>query len=219
MCKLKKRHLDERFVDALLMTLGMIVAVLSLYISAELRNDYVVETYVEEIQQEQIEYKAKSPVVIQEMVIPRREKAETMYTLFTEEEILMLEAVVQREAGCFTKQYKRLTAEAIYNRLVSNNFPDDVSELLLSKKQFTGFKRYWESGDYIEDIDEETREVVKEVFSRHTTSHEATYYYNPEYSSAEAIEWFENSGDLEYLFSYDEIGYTTRFFKEKEKDR
>lgn len=211
--------LDESFVGALIMIIGMMVATFLLYIVAEVRADYEIETYTAEISQEQVEFKAKSPAVIKEVVIPRREKAETMYTLFTDEEILMLEAVVQHEAGCFTKKYKSLTAEAIYNRLVSDNFPDSVSELLFSKKQFTGFARYWESGDYLEEIDDETREVVKEVFSQHRTSHEATYYYNPEHSLPESIEWFENSGDLEYLFSYEEIGYTTKFFKENEKDR
>lgn len=216
---MKRRTLDKNFVCALCMTITMMLVTCILYVNAEIRDANEFQMQATEIQEERINFKARNPAVVRKMVIPRREKAETMYSLFTNEEIRMLEAVVQREAGCFSKKYKSLTAEAIYNRLVSDNFPDGVSELLLAEDQFTGFERYWNSGKYAEDIDDETREVVKEVFSQHRTSHEAVYYYNPKYSSDEAIDWFENSGDLEYLFSYEEIGYTTRFFKENEKDR
>ena len=134
----------------------------------------------------------------------------TLYTSLTKEEIELIELTVQHEVGNFSKDYKKLIAAIIRNRLESDSFPNTVSEVILAKGQFS-------NGDYAEvNVDIETQEAVEEVFSMEESPHLATYYYNPELSSYSSIYWFEYSGDIEYLFSYSEedwgIIYTTRFF-------
>ena len=66
--------------------------------------------------------------------------------------------------------------------------------------------------------DEDTVEVVREVFVSEDPSHDGVFYYNPELSEYSSVLWFEYSGDLEFVFEYTEISwgiaYTTRFFKE-----
>ena len=134
----------------------------------------------------------------------------TLYTSLTKEEIELIELTVQHEVGNFSKDYKKLIAAIIRNRLESDSFPNTISEVILAKGQFS-------NDDYVGvNVDIETQEAVEEVFSMEESPHLATYYYNPELSSYSSIYWFEYSGDIEYLFSYSEedwgIVYTTRFF-------
>lgn len=138
------------------------------------------------------------------------------YNSLTAEEINMIEVTVQHEVGDFSAEYKKLIAEIIYNRIKSEEFPNTVEEVLFRQNQFTGINN-WYSPDY--PVDDVTKQVVKEVFSQEETSHNAVYYYNPDYSTQESIEWFEYSGDVEYLFSHTEISwgiaYESRFFGRK----
>ena len=149
----------------------------------------------------------------QNIVYLQEEVAEemcTLYTSLTQEEIELIELTVQHEVGNFSKDYKKLIAAIIRNRLESDSFPNTISEVILAEGQFS-------NGDYVGvNVDIETQEAVEEVFSMEESPHSATYYYNPELSSYSSIYWFEYSGDIEYLFSYSEedwgIVYTTRFF-------
>ena len=140
--------------------------------------------------------------------------SETTYDKFTNDEIHLIEVTVQHEVGNFSENYQTLVAELIYNRLMSEQFPNTVEEVLYQEGQFCGIED-WYSSDIV--VDDTTKDVVKSVFNKETTSHNALYYYNPELSADYAIEWFEYNGDVDYLFEYTEenwgIEYTTRFFK------
>ena len=142
--------------------------------------------------------------------VEQEEEIYTLYASLTKEEIELIELTVQHEVGNFSKDYKKLIAAIIRNRLESDSFPNTISEVILAEGQFS-------NGDYVGvNVDIETQEAVEEVFSMEESPHLATYYYNPELSSYSSIYWFEYSGDIEYLFSYSEedwgIVYTTRFF-------
>ena len=121
----------------------------------------------------------------------------TLYDTLSENEIAMIEITIQHEVGNFSKEYKTYVAELIRNRLISEDFPNTVTEVLFQKSQFQGISNWLYSGI---TPDEETKEVVKEVFSAEGTSHSATYYYNPELSEYDSLVWFEYSGDVEYIF-------------------
>lgn len=154
-------------------------------------------------------FSSQNIVYLQEEVEQEKEIC-TLYTSLTKEEIELIELTVQHEVGNFSKDYKKLIAAIIRNRLESDSFPNTISEVILAEGQFS-------NGDYVGvNVDIETQEAVEEVFSMEESPHLATYYYNPELSSYSSIYWFEYSGDIEYLFSYSEedwgIIYTTRFF-------
>ena len=156
-------------------------------------------------------FSSQNIVYLQEEVEQeQKEEIYTLYTSLTKEEIELIELTVQHEVGNFSKDYKKLIAAIIRNRLESDSFPNTISEVILAEGQFS-------NGDYAGvNVDIETQEAVEEVFSMEESPHLATYYYNPELSSYSSIYWFEYSGDIEYLFSYSEedwgIVYTTRFF-------
>ena len=163
----------------------------------------------EELYKDNSSFSSQNIVYLQEEVEQEKEIC-TLYTSLTKEEIELIELTVQHEVGNFSKDYKKLIAAIIRNRLESDSFPNTISEIILAKGQFS-------NGDYAGvNVDIETQEAVEEVFSMEESPHLATYYYNPELSSYSSIYWFEYSGDIEYLFSYSEedwgIIYTTRFF-------
>lgn len=137
----------------------------------------------------------------------------TYYDKLTDNEINMIEVTVQHEVGNLSYQYKRLITELIYNRLMSEDYPNDVQEMLFQEEQFTGINN-WYHPEF--PVDDETKRIVKDVLSKETTPHNATAYYNPELSDPNAVEWFESSEYMVYLFSHSEesygITYTTRFF-------
>lgn len=106
-----------------------------------------------------------------------------------------------------------MVATCILNRLLSDDFPNTVFEVILQNNQFADIEEY-----YGLVPTEETKEAVKEVFSSEETMHDAVYFYNPNFSETSSILWFEESGDVEFLFEYSETGYgevtwNTRFFK------
>lgn len=174
-------------------------------------------THIETKTIETTEPKDLPKVVVNVIVLPSPKSVEvvkTTYDELTEDEIHMIEATIQHEVGNFSETYQTLIAELIYNRLQSDEFPDTVKEVLYQENQFCGIENWYNPNT---EINEVTKEIVKSVFSKDTTSHDAVYYYNPELSADYAIEWFEYSGDVIYLFEYTEedwgIKYTTRFFK------
>lgn len=168
---------------------------------------------------EQIEPTVTEPVIIyvysdedeEEEVI--EETSLTLYDQLSEDEIWLLEVAVYHEVGYFSKTYQKMIATCILNRLLSDDFPDTVFEVILQDNQFADIKEY-----YGLEPTEETEEAVREVFSSEETLHNAVYFYNPDYSETSSILWFEESEDVEFLFEYSEIGYgeviwSTRFFK------
>lgn len=178
------------------------------YCSTETETEPVITSYVTE----NIDYiQPKSAMTLETVVVETKEP--TYYDTLTAEEINMIEVTVQHEVGKLSPQYKRLIAELIYNRLLSEHYPNDVKEMLFQKNQFTGINKWYYPSF---PVDDETKEIVKEVFSKATVPHNATAYYNPELSDPEAVEWFETSEYMTYLFSHSEesygVTYTTRFF-------
>ena len=171
---------------------------------------------VEETIEETTEAVESTEEIIDYIAIQKATVEPTMYETLTANEILLLETVVQHEVGAFSKDYKTYVAEIIFNRIVSEDFPNTVYEVLFQDGQFQGIENWSVSGIV---PDEETKQVVKEVFSKEYPSHDCTFYYNPALSEYDSIVWFEYSGDVEYVFSHTEtdwgIEYTTRFFKIK----
>lgn len=147
------------------------------------------------------------------------EQPPTTYDTLTDEEISLIEKTVQHEVGNFSNLYKQYVAEIIYNRLYSDEFPNTVEEVLFQEGQFSNINNWINDSELIPN--EDVIAVVEEVFTNDNPSHDCTYYYNPELSSNSAVQWFEYSGDVKFVFSHTEeswgIEYETRFFKESEK--
>ena len=193
----------------------VVLLIMSIYIIL-LKNTHQIQ-----LQQMQEQLDNQSSTVIYVEIQKEQEQEEysetekntfvSLYDQLTSKEIELIELTVQHEVGSFSKEYRRLVAGIIRNRLESPIFPNTISDVLLAPGQFT-------DGHYEGVIvDEQTKEAVKEVFSAENSIHSATSYYNPALSAPSSIRWFEESGDVTYLFSYAEDNwgttYTTRFFQ------
>lgn len=185
------------------------------YCPTEIETETTIETepVITTYAVENIDYIQPKSAMTLETVVVEIEEEPTYYDTLTAEEINMIEVTVQHEVGKLSPQYKRLIAELIYNRLLSEHYPDDVKEMLFQKNQFTGINKWYYPSF---PVDDETKEIVRDVFSKETVPHNATAYYNPELSDPKAAEWFEASEYMTYLFSHSEesygVTYTTRFF-------
>ena len=106
---------------------------------------------------------------------------------------------------------KEIIATVIYNRVISSGFPDTVEGVIMQPNQF------YNGNYYLYNPDDETKEVVKEVFSRQPQDrlHEATFYYGVEDTGYTTAQWFETNEALEYVFTYGEMTKSARFFKLK----
>ena len=193
----------------------VVLLIMSIYIIL-LKNTHQIQL---QQMQEQLDNQSSTVIYIEiQKEQEQEEHSETeketfvsLYDQLTSKEIELIELTVQHEVGSFSKEYRRLVAGIIRNRLESPIFPNTIFDVLLAPGQFT-------DGHYEGVIvDEQTKEAVKEVFSAEASIHSATAYYNPALSAPSSIKWFEESGDVSYLFSYSEnscgITYTTRFFK------
>ena len=193
----------------------VVLLIMSIYIIL-LKNTHQIQL---QQMQEQLDNQSSTVIYVEIQKEQEQEKhSETenetfvsLYDQLTPKEIELIELTVQHEVGSFSKEYRRLVAGIIRNRLESPIFPNTISEVLLAPGQFT-------DGHYEGVIvDEQTKEAVKEVFSAEVSIHSATAYYNPALSAPSSIRWFEESGDVTYLFSYAEDNwgttYTTRFFQ------
>lgn len=147
-------------------------------------------------------------------IVKKVERKITLYDTLTPQEIHLIEATIKNEVGDLSETYQKLITEIIYNRIVSDKFPNTVEEVLYQKNQFCGIENWYNSNT---EIPNSISEIVKEVFTKENPSHNAVYYYNPALSETESIIWFEYSGDVEFIFEYSEeswgVNYTTRFFK------
>lgn len=193
----------------------VVLLIMSIYIIL-LKNAHQIQL---QQMQEQLDNQSSTVIYVEIQKEQEQEKhSETeketfvsLYDQLTPKEIELIELTVQHEVGSFSKEYRRLIAGIIRNRLESPIFPNTISDVLLAPGQFT-------DGHYEGVIvDEQTKEAVKEVFSAEASIHSATAYYNPALSAPSSIKWFEESGDVTYLFSYAEdnwgVTYTTRFFQ------
>ena len=193
----------------------VVLLIMSIYIIL-LKNTHQIQL---QQMQEQLDNQSSTVIYVEiqkeqeqeEHLETEKETFVSLYDQLTPKEIELIELTVQHEVGNFSKEYRRLVAGIIRNRLESPIFPNTISDVLLAPGQFTD--GYYEGVI----VDEQTKEAVKEVFSAEDSIHSAIAYYNPALSAPSSIKWFEESGDVTYLFSYAEDNwgttYTTRFFQ------
>lgn len=130
--------------------------------------------------------------------------------LITEEDKEVLLRIVEAEATGEDVKGRMLVANVILNRVVSEEFPDSIAEVVFENNgqtyQFAPIKdgRYWRVR-----ITDKTREAVERVLAGEDYSRGALYFAARRMANQKAMRWFDTS--LDYLFSYG----VHEFFTEK----
>lgn len=121
--------------------------------------------------------------------------------LITEEDKEVLLRIVEAEATCEDVKGRMLVANVILNRVLSEDFPDSITEVVFQNNgvtyQFSPIKdgRYWTV-----KISEETKEAVERVLAGEDYSGGALYFAARSMAQKEAMRWFDSS--LQYLFQH-----------------
>lgn len=131
--------------------------------------------------------------------------------LITEEDKEVLLRIVEAEATCEDVKGRMLVANVILNRVVSEHFPDSITEVVFQNNgvtyQFSPIKdgRYWTV-----KVSEKTIEAVERVLAGEDESRGALYFAARSMAEKKAMRWFDTS--LKYLFRHG----VHEFFTEKE---
>lgn len=121
--------------------------------------------------------------------------------LITEEDKEVLLRIVEAEATCEDVKGRMLVASVILNRVLSEDFPDSITEVVFQNNgvtyQFSPIKdgRYW-----MVTVSEETKEAVERVLAGEDYSRGAVYFMARSMAQKQAVRWFDSS--LQYLFQY-----------------
>lgn len=127
----------------------------------------------------------------------------------TYDEYIMICSLVQGETSGAEVSWAELVACVVYNRVISNEFPNTIYGVLSQKNQFDNMERYY-SGISIND---NTYEAVANVFSgnAYNTIYNldgATYYINPDILPYTTYSWFYNNLKMTYdTYYYNNYGY------------
>lgn len=166
---------------------------------------------------EAIEERLEKVIIKHYQSVNNEEETELKTTIkyvieITDTEREMLYYAVANEVGnnYLTDESRLLVASVVVNRVLSEDFPDTVIEVLSAEGQFTeAYRNYY--SHKIEPSDN-VKQCVEEVLQRGSIT-DATYYYAPKYTSWKTANWFEN--ELEFVYECD----NQRFFKEKGENK
>jgi len=121
--------------------------------------------------------------------------------IITEEDKEVLLRIVEAEATCEDIKGRMLVANVVLNRVVSERFPDNITEVVFQNNgetyQFAPIKdgRYWSV-----TVSEETIEAVERVLSGEDVSKGALFFAARSMARKSAMRWFDTS--LKFLFRH-----------------
>ncbi len=109
--------------------------------------------------------------------------------------------IVEAEAGCEDRKGKILVANVILNRVMDEQFPDTITEVIFQQEggicQFSPIR---DGRFYKVTVSEETKEAVDAALYGEDCSSGALYFMAREYADKEKAAWFDKY--LTKLFTY-----------------
>lgn len=117
--------------------------------------------------------------------------------------------IVEAEAGGEDENGKLLVANVVLNRVLDEDFPDTVTEVIFQQsKGVTQFSPVASGRIWKVEVSEETVEAVNRAIEGEDLSQGALYFAARKYANQESMRWFDEC--LQYLFTHG--GH--EFFKE-----
>lgn len=117
---------------------------------------------------------------------------------YSDRDYEVLKRIVQAEAGICDIRGRILVANVIMNRVRSSQFPDNITDVVYQKSQFSPV-----SDGNLESctVTPETVEAVNRALAGEDYSQGALYFMNRKRSQSRNVSWFD--GKLTYLFQHD----------------
>ena len=118
-----------------------------------------------------------------------------------EEELGTLLRIVEAEAGTEDEEGKLLVANVVLNRMMNEQFPDTVSEVVFqNEKGVAQFSPVSDGAYYQVEISEETMQAVERALLGEDISQGALYFAARKYADRNKMRWFDEN--LTYLFAH-----------------
>lgn len=121
---------------------------------------------------------------------------------FTPQEETMTKMVVAHEGGYCSPELQEAIVDVIKNRVLDDNFPDNINDVLHAKNQFTAINNYYYTNV---PLSESTSNIVETALRDYDTSQGALYFCNHDYIYSENIDNFFKS--KEFLFEIDGVSF------------
>ena len=124
-----------------------------------------------------------------------------MWNDLPEQEIMVLERIVEAEAGGEDADGKLLVANVVLNRVVDEAFPNTVSEVVFQQsKGVTQFSPVANGRYDAVTISEESKEAVERALNGEDLSEGALYFAARKYANPKNMRWFDEH--LTLLFQH-----------------
>lgn len=116
-------------------------------------------------------------------------------------ERIILERIVEAEAGGEDHKGKVLVANVILNRVKSKSFPSTVREVVFAHRGSTyQFSPIYDGRYYTVTVSEDTKRAVQDALNGVNPSQGALYFMERAYADADNVTWFDRC--LTRLFKY-----------------
>ncbi len=140
--------------------------------------------------------------VMEKEYVETEETAATSQVLaFSEEDYNNLLRIVEAEAGGEDEKGKILVANVVINRVMDEDFPDSITEVIFQKENgVTQFSPVSNGRIYKVSVSEETVEAVNKALGGEDYSQGALYFAARKYANSDNMRWFDES--LEFLFEH-----------------
>lgn len=123
-----------------------------------------------------------------------------MYEL-TDDEMEVLFRIVEAEAGTEDEDGKLLVANVVLNRVESDRFPDNVTDVVFQQSGgVTQFSPVASGRYYTVKVSEETVSAVGRALMGENISQGALFFASRRYAGSEKMRWFEEK--LTFLFAH-----------------
>lgn len=168
----------------------------------QLREEAVEETKeeirrVEEERRRQEEEEARRRAEEERRRKEAEAKAAAAVVSYTPEDLVVLQRIVQAEAGGCDMKGRILVANVVINRVLSKSFPASITGVVYQKSQFSPVIDG--SIDRCK-VTEATMEAVDRALAGEDYSQGALYFMNRKLSQNGNVRWFD--GSLHYLFEH-----------------
>lgn len=140
--------------------------------------------------------------VMEKEYVETEETAATSQVLaFSEEDYNNLLRIVEAEAGGEDEKGKILVANVVINRVMDEDFPDSITEVIFQKENgVTQFSPVSNGRIFKVSVSEETIEAVNKALGGEDYSQGALYFAARKYANSDNMRWFDES--LEFLFEH-----------------
>lgn len=140
--------------------------------------------------------------VMEKEYVETEETAATSQVLaISEEDYNNLLRIVEAEAGGEDEKGKILVANVVINRVMDEDFPDSITEVIFQKENgVTQFSPVSNGRIFKVSVSEETVEAVNKALGGEDYSQGALYFAARKYANSDNMRWFDES--LEFLFEH-----------------